>query len=198
MLGWAGFFTLSSQPPQPMEMPEYPTWSIWLWLIRLSWTYPANTATPPWNSTGRSWKWLSATSVWWVTSSATVVVGLSTSPTCRPLPDTSVNTHPRTTAYWLPLPRARPAAPRWLNSSSRKLTRCPYWTDTLPGALVQAPNGQVPPLISPHSPWVSYAPGPVSETVAWISDSPSPPLGRSQVAYENRRPAKVTSRMPVA
>ena len=63
----------------------------------------------------------------------------------------------------------------------------------MPGVFVQLPYGQVPPSMNWHSPCVAYAPGPVSEYVAWISDSPSGVPGRSHVAYENWMPRNAMS-----
>src|SRR4051794_14786515 len=96
----------------------------------------------------------------------------STPPTSTPLPEMSVKMSPFTTESVLPVPYARPAAPRWANTLSLNSTRWPWVTDTLAGSGVQDANGQVPPGVNPHRPWVAQPVGPVIWYPAWISENP--------------------------
>src|SRR6266508_6003005 len=122
-----------------------------------------------------------------VVRSAPVAFGLFTSPSWMPLADTSVKTLPCTVTFWVPLPRSSAAPPRWANPLPVNRICCAYRNDTLPGVLVHAPYGHVPPVTSVHRPCVLPAPVPVSVHVAWTSENPSGVLGRSQVAYESCR-----------
>ncbi len=76
-------------------------------------------ATPPWNSTGRLYRWLSATWMPPVASAGPPARGMSTPPISSPLPEMSVKVLPCTTSSCEPSPSCSPAAPRWTNASPR-------------------------------------------------------------------------------
>jgi hypothetical protein len=140
--------------------------------------------TPPLYSTAAEKTWLSAM-VLPLVRSAPVACGRSTAPSSMPLPEMSVKTFPLTRLFALPLPRSSPAAPRWTKPLLVNWTSRAYENETLPGSLVHAPYGQVPPGANVHRPSVAYPLAPVMVYPAWISEKPSSVLGRIQVAYEN-------------
>src|SRR6266540_2752595 len=133
--------------------------------------------TPPWYSTATPKTRLSA--IWFrLVRSAPVASGLSTAPSSMPLPEMSVNTQPLMRLSIEPLPKSRPAAPRWTNASLVNWMWLASENETFAGSLVHAPYGQVPPGTSVHSPWTAKPLLPVMVYPAWISENPSSLLGR--------------------
>src|SRR6266498_1301462 len=119
--------------------------------------------TPPWYSIGSVSKWLSIT-VLPVVACSLVGLTLVTSPMRSPLPEMSENMQPLTVELCAALPKLGPAPPRRANTSSRGWMPRASVNHTLLCTLLHAPNGHVPPVTSWHSPWVAYAPVPVSRS----------------------------------